>query len=110
MFAVMVVCTYLCIKGAAGSMAELAMLPLFKEMGGGGTVYARMRLVALLPWSMKPIFGLVADRWRSKRCWFLASAVLLGVAASAYVAGHTANTTHVVMAATGVSFMVAVAV
>lgn len=80
---------YMGLKGGAGGMLRMAMLPLFKTVAGATNVeYQSYALIILIPWALKPIVGM-ADFFplcgRTKQ-WYVLIAAALGVPAAVVLA------------------------
>ena len=81
---------YLLLKGVAGTLLGLVLLPMFQDTFGVTSVeYQQYALVVMLPWSMKPLAAMIADGTGSPQ----ALVVILAIAGavSAFQLGHAAS-------------------
>tara|TARA_B110000902_G_scaffold5877_1_gene7047 strand:+ start:733 stop:2241 length:1509 start_codon:yes stop_codon:yes gene_type:complete len=88
-FLAFLACAYMGLKGGAGGMLRLALLPLFKTVAGATNVeYQSYALIILIPWALKPIVGM-ADFFplcgRTKQ-WYVLAAAAVGVPAAVVLA------------------------
>ena len=82
---VYIACAYLGLKGGAGGMLRMALLPLFKSVATvSSTKFQVCIIVVSAPWAMKPIVGM-ADYYpifgRTKQ-WYVIGAAVVGLAAA----------------------------
>lgn len=97
---------YMGLKGGAGSLLRLAMLPLFKTLVNvsSSTQYQKLTLIVLLPWSLKGIFGLLSDFFpifSFRKRYYILMASIVGTVAMAAVAATAATSAS----ATTVAFL-----
>lgn len=96
-FMVVLASTYVGIRGVLGALTSAAYLPYMRLVVGvtDAPTYQTLRTVVWLPWSLKPLVGMVSDvapiRGYGKRYYLLAS-VVLGTAAAAVLAAAPVST------------------
>jgi len=82
---------YLGLKGGAGGLLKMAMLPLFKMQAGvSSETFQTYSIVVMAPWALKPIAGL-ADKytlWGSNKSAYIGIAAIVGTAATAAFAAN----------------------
>ena len=89
---------YFVLKGTAGSLLGLALLPLLKTTFGVSSVlYQEYTLIVMLPWSMKPIVAMLSE-WSGRPQAIVVVASLAGGSAAAVLCQTTSVLTAVMCA------------
>ena len=89
---------YFVLKGTAGSLLGLVLLPLLKTTFGVSSVqYQEYSLIIMLPWSMKPLVAMLSE-WSGRPQAIVAVASLAGGAAAVVLSQTTAVVTAVMCA------------
>ncbi len=77
-FLLLLFITQCLLKGIVFAIVAEGMLPLFKDMGVGAIRLQVLGAVALAPWTIKPLFGIISDlvvlNGYHKRYWMIISA------------------------------------
>ncbi|CEM16026.1 unnamed protein product [Vitrella brassicaformis CCMP3155] len=60
-FVTLLTSVFLAVKGILWSFIWLGQLPYYKEIGIDGSSYQTLFFVALMPWAMKGLFGVMSD-------------------------------------------------
>lgn len=116
-FLLLLACTYVGVKGLVGTLLQTTMLPFFKTtLQLDSRSYQMCFTVLMLPWTLKSLIGLVADRY--KPCGtpitpFFGGSVLYGTASACILAVSLYSKWHlnvygVLFLAFGISCQVAV--
>jgi hypothetical protein len=113
-FLIFLCVTQLLLKGMAMNIASAVGLPLFKKLlGADASDMQLMMMITRLPWSVKPLFGLLADLTRiggyHNRYWLLFSLGCGSLCAGCgilFVRG-TGNAWGLVLMLMGVNFQIA---
>lgn len=96
-FVVVLASTYVGVRGILGGLTSAAYLPYMRVKVGvtDAPTYQALRTVVWLPWSLKPLMGMVSDvapiRGYGKRYYILGS-VVLGTVAAAVLAAAPVST------------------
>lgn len=96
-FVVVLASTYVGVRGILGGLTSAAYLPYMRVKVGvtDAPTYQALRTVVWLPWSLKPLMGMVSDvapiRGYGKRYYILGS-VVLGTTAAAVLATAPVST------------------
>ena len=87
---------YFGLKGAAGGMLRMALLPLFKQVARVSSVeFQAYAIVVASPWAMKPLFGM-ADYFPlfgRRKQWYVLIISVVGAGAATALA-YTCKTAH----------------
>jgi hypothetical protein len=113
-FLIFLCVTQMLLKGIAISIASTVGLPLFKQVLGTDASHLQlMMMITALPWSVKPLFGLLADLTRvggyHNRYWLLVALGTGSLCAGggiAFVRGAR-STWGLVLMLTGIQFEIA---
>ena len=89
-FVVFLLVSQLFVKGLLYQLAQTTMLPIFKNMGVEAAELQIYTTIAMSPWSLKPVVGVLSDliavRGYHKRFWLL-QAVLVGIGSAGMMFG-----------------------
>ena len=74
---------YVLMKGCQNGWLRTLQLPYFKRIGVQAESYQLYRTLGNIPWSLKPLFGLISDLYPlggfNKRYYLIFSILLLGL-------------------------------